>query len=84
MCFLERQDRFYDRFTEASSMLILEKELRHMLPGLTFKDITPEHHRELDSDQRGKFVITPGWKESSLPPKVAHEHELCLHSPNVY
>lgn len=82
--FLERQDRFYDRFTEASSMLILEKELCRMLLGLIFRDIIPAHHRELDSDQRGKLVITPGWKESSLPPKVAHEHELCLHSTNAY
>ncbi len=57
-------------------MLILEKELHHMLPGLTFNDIIPAHHRELDSDQRGKLVITPGWKESSLRPKVAHKHEL--------
>lgn len=60
------------------------RSLGRTLPGMTFKDIIPEHRRELDSDQRGKLVITLGWKESSLPTKVAHEHELCLRSANVY
>lgn len=58
--------------------------LHHLPPGLTFKDITPARHRELGSDQRGKLVINLGWKESSLPPMVAHKQGPSMHNPAVH